>query len=355
MPIARSVVVISFLLAVALDAAAAQRTFVSVAGVNNPGCSIAAPCRDFTAAIAATSPGGEVVVLDSGGYGAVTIGKGVSIIAPPGVYAGVSVFGGDGVTVAAAPTDNVALRGLTINGQGGDRGIVVTSGGTVDVEQCVVTNLATDGIAIAGGGRVHVRGTVVRGNARHGLYVSAGTPEVHAVDSTFSRNGTHGILVATGTLDAARIVADDNGSNGVRAQPAAAIDVAVTLTDSAFSGNGLTGAVAVPNLAGATARLAVARSTSAHNAGGGFGTNTFDLGTAFLTVADSAVFENSGNGVIVSGANATGNVSYSTVARNVGPDFDQGGVSVFRSAGNNVLTGRGAADVDGTLTANPLR
>ena len=111
------------------DAAiAVQRAFVATDGVDNPTCSVTAPCRTFGAAIAVTTGGGEVIVLNSGGYGKVTIGKAVSIIAPPGIYAGISAFpGDDGVTVAAGATDKVVLRGLTINGQGGNAGIVITS------------------------------------------------------------------------------------------------------------------------------------------------------------------------------------------------------------------------------------
>ena len=84
-----------FVLATHAREATAQRTFVSTSGVNNPICSLAAPCRDFATAIVATSPRGEVIVLDSGGYGGATIAQAVSIIAPSGVYAGISVLGGD--------------------------------------------------------------------------------------------------------------------------------------------------------------------------------------------------------------------------------------------------------------------
>src|SRR4029450_1625619 len=96
-----------------------QRTFVAHDGVDNPACSLAAPCRGFTAALAATSANGDVIVLDSAGYGTVTIAKAVSIIAPAGIYAGISVSSGNGVTVNAGASDKVVLRGLTINGQGG--------------------------------------------------------------------------------------------------------------------------------------------------------------------------------------------------------------------------------------------
>ncbi len=115
--------------------AASQRTFVSTSGVDNPACSIAAPCRSFTAAIAATNAGGEVIVQDSGGYGPVTIAKSVSILAPAGVYAGISVFSGDGVTVATpSPSDKVVLQGLVINSQGSNgNGIHFTGAGTLEV------------------------------------------------------------------------------------------------------------------------------------------------------------------------------------------------------------------------------
>src|SRR5262249_9418522 len=103
----------------------AQRTFVSSAGSDAAACSITAPCRGLTAAVGATSSKGEVVVLDSAGYGGATVTQAVSIVAPPGVYAGVSVFSGTGITIMAGATDKVVLRGLAVNGQGGFIGVQV--------------------------------------------------------------------------------------------------------------------------------------------------------------------------------------------------------------------------------------
>jgi hypothetical protein len=185
--------------------------------------------------------------------------------------------------------------------------------------------------------------------------VAAGAPEVRLIDSEFSRNAVHGILVAVGSLDAQRIVADQNGNNGLSANPTAATAIIVTISDSAFTANAQTGAIARPDFAGSSARFAVARSTSARNNGGGFGINTFSAGTGFLTVTDSAVVENNGNGIIVSGTNAVGVVTRSTVARNAGFDFDQRPGSIFRSSTNNTLTGRGAPDINGVITPNPLQ
>jgi Right handed beta helix region len=351
----RCAIIVAGLLAVSVSHAVSQRTFVSTSGVNNVNCFLTTPCRDFTAALAATSPSGEIIVLDSGGYGSVTIGQSVSIIAPPGVYAGVSVLAGDGITVNPGAGGKVTLRGLTINGQGGSRGIVVTSGDEVHIEQCIITNMATDGIRVDGGLRVEVRSSLVRSNGASGMNIAAGAPEVRVIDSEFSRNILHGILVARGSLDAHRIVADQNDANGVSANPAAATAIIVTISDSAFTANKLTGAIARPDLAGASARFAVTRSTSARNDGGGFGINTFNVGTGFMTITDSAVLENNGNGIIVSGTNAVGVVTRSTVAHNAGFDFDQRPGSIFRSSVNNTLTGRGAPDINGVITPNPLQ
>src|SRR3981189_196245 len=99
----------------------------------------AAPCRGFARAITQTSAGGEVIVLDSAGYGPVTVTQSVSITSPPGVYAGISVQSGDGITINA-PGATVVLRGLTINGQGGLSGANVQQAAKVRIESCTISN-----------------------------------------------------------------------------------------------------------------------------------------------------------------------------------------------------------------------
>ena len=74
--------------------------------------------------------GGEVVVLDSGGYDQVVITKGISLIAPPGVYAGVTVNAGNGIDVVAGSNDVVVISGLTIHSDGGTAGISITAQGS---------------------------------------------------------------------------------------------------------------------------------------------------------------------------------------------------------------------------------
>jgi hypothetical protein len=124
--------------------AAVQGTFVAWTGNDANSCSLAAPCRAFGAAILQTSANGEVIVLDSAGYGPATITQPVSIIAPPGIYAGISVTsGGAGMTVNTG-SGKVTLRGLTINNiSGGTSGIAFLSGTSLYVDNVIVTNFPT--------------------------------------------------------------------------------------------------------------------------------------------------------------------------------------------------------------------
>src|SRR5215470_2252936 len=117
------------------------RTFVASSGLDTNDGRLATPCRSIGAALAQTDPGGEIIVLDSAGYGAVTINKAVSVIAPPGIYAGITVSAGTGIDVQSGA---VALRGLTIRGIGGNVGIHVGNA-QVRIDRCVISGLGLYG------------------------------------------------------------------------------------------------------------------------------------------------------------------------------------------------------------------
>jgi hypothetical protein len=71
------------LMFISVGAAQAQATRTWVSGVGddaNP-CSRTAPCKTFAGALSKTAAGGEISVLDPGGFGAVTITKSISIVA----------------------------------------------------------------------------------------------------------------------------------------------------------------------------------------------------------------------------------------------------------------------------------
>ena len=140
-----------YVVAVTLPArAASPRTFVSFAGVDSNPCSRPAPCRSFSAALAQTMAGGVIVVLDSAGYGPVTIGQSVSLIAPDGVYAGITATSGNGVTLyGTTSSDIVILRGLSIEGTGtANFGVQLLA--STDIKQLHVQRCAFRGFVFAG-------------------------------------------------------------------------------------------------------------------------------------------------------------------------------------------------------------
>src|SRR5882724_9179059 len=82
-------------------AAQATRTWVSGVGDDANPCSRTAPCKTFAGAISKTAAGGEINVLDPGGFGALTITKAITIDATGGSIAGILVAAGSGITVNA--------------------------------------------------------------------------------------------------------------------------------------------------------------------------------------------------------------------------------------------------------------
>lgn len=143
-----AVLVATLAAGIAPAATAAPRTFVASSGSDANPCSLALPCRSFAAALIQTSGGGEIVVLDSAGYGTVVVDKAVTITAPDGVYAGITVpAGSTGILVSASATDDVLLRGLSITGQGGGVGIKLASAATLLVDRCVIRAFAFPGFS----------------------------------------------------------------------------------------------------------------------------------------------------------------------------------------------------------------
>jgi hypothetical protein len=146
-----------FLLSCALIAQGASvRTFVSSTGSDgNTGVDCQPEinaCRTFQAAIGQTSPGGQVVALDSTGYSAFSINKSITIEGAPGVNAFIFVgAGGAGITVTGVSTDLIVLRNIFVDGLGNasTTGLSFTGAAKLVVESCVFKSLTT-GVSVAG-------------------------------------------------------------------------------------------------------------------------------------------------------------------------------------------------------------
>src|ERR1700737_2990563 len=111
-------------LAIAPAHAQATRTWVSGVGDDVNPCSRTAPCKTIPGAISKTASGGEIDVLDPGGFGTVTITKPITIDGG-GNLGSLLNAGVPGITInTGGPNDTVILRNLWINGAGtGTHGI----------------------------------------------------------------------------------------------------------------------------------------------------------------------------------------------------------------------------------------
>lgn len=179
--------------------AAANRTFVSGKGVDSGTCALTAPCRSFAYAILQTAAGGEIDVLDTAGYGPVTITQAVSIL-NEGSVASIQAASGNAVTVSASSTDKVFLKGLTIEGLGtGANGIVLNSGRSLDIANCVIRHFAQDGVHLAPTTAVAVSVTdsTISDNNTNGFNASAANGSVYAtIWNTVFRNNSYNAAVA---------------------------------------------------------------------------------------------------------------------------------------------------------------
>ena len=215
-----------------------QRAFVSATG-NNANtatfCAVTAPCKTFAAAVTVVADNGEVVALNTAPYGSVTLTRSISLTAAPGVYAGISVFAGSGITINT-PNISVVLRGITINGQGGANGILVdtlSTGSKLSIENCVIANFSNvngAGVLVNATATVRMANTLVR-DSFDGLSIAGGaTADIS--DSKFLKNADTSILVTGATAAITSTVATASGT-GI----AASADAKVAVVRSEITNN----------------------------------------------------------------------------------------------------------------------
>lgn len=289
----------------ALAASAAPRTFVSTDGNDTNSCGRNQPCRTFTAALAAVDANGEIVVLDSGGYGAVTISKAVRIIAPDGVHAAINATSGSAVIIAAGVNDLVELRGLTLNGGLNNPGIDFNSGESLFIRNCALNNFA-NAVVFDAAGKLFVEDTTFQYNSI-GIFadVNSGIAQV-VVNRVSAEDGNYGIYIGANTK--------------------------AVVSDSIASHNNFSGFTVTRN-----GVLTIDHSTAAHNGQTGF---LSQGGLTAILNADYCTATNNGNAGFSAGggSNVTVRVSNSTATDNA-IGFDKQNVSIFESYGNNRVRG----------------
>lgn len=177
--------------------AQATRTWVSGVGDDVNPCSRTAPCKTFAGAISKTAAGGEISVLDPGGFGAVTITKSITIDGT-GTLASILASGTNGIVINSA-TAVVTLRNLQINGAGttlGLNGIRVLAATSVSVQNCNIYGFAQEGIEFtpSGAASLFVKDTVISNNngaTGGGIFAqgtAAGTASVFLDNVRLERN-----------------------------------------------------------------------------------------------------------------------------------------------------------------------
>ena len=284
----QSMVLVGLITLVLAPAAHAQatRTWVSGMGDDVNPCSCTAPCKTFAGAISKTAAGGEISVLDPGGFGAVTITKGMTINGD-GTLAGILSAGVNGIIVNAAATDKVIIRSLSINGAGtGVNGIRFLAGAQLVVDNVTISGCTTAGIDVSLGatGLLHVTDTRITKCAT-GINLTA----------------TAGVAAAT--LDNVRIEQVTNGVNlGANGR--------AVIRNSVFSGNSSNGVL-------------------------------LSAGTASVDISNSMLSFNSANGLSVNASGAVARISGNAFFNNsTGIAFAAGGT--IESDGSNVFAGNAA-------------
>jgi hypothetical protein len=311
-----------------------QRTFVSTGGNDAnaaSNCSLVAPCRTFDIAIGVVAANGEVVALDSGGYGRFTINKSVAVIAPPGVHAAITVFGGtNGVDINTASI-SVILRGLTISGQGGSQGISFQAGQSLVVEDCEVSSMSGSGILVSAPGidnnhpsRTGVVGSTLVGNLT-GIMVTGGPASVTVSGSRVVGNSTGIELDGT--------VASVENSLAVAAS---------TISNSSLS----VGIMVSAKISGATVAAVVSDSTISENSDNGIFLSGVPGGSMFLTATNNAISGNF-NGISHSGGTMKSVLARNTISRNRQAGVFVGGTVLSR--GDNVINDNLTIDITAPL------
>lgn len=283
-------------------AQAQLRVFVSGLGDDLNPCTRTSPCRNFQRGHDAVAEGGEVVALDSAGYGAVTISKSVTLDGA-GHHAGIASFTGAAIAVNAASA-KVVLRGLTLNSAGGVYGIHATAVSVLHIEGLVVNGFNT-GITIslnADGSEIYIKDTIVRNSTGNiaGIFIQTQLGTVRAA------------------IDHCR--AENNSGVGFFASARAQ----VTVSHSVAAGNSNSGFLAFFNMPEATAEMNADQCVAINNS-----TGFSSLDTGVMRVARSTATNNNTGFMNLSGG-------------------------TFESLGDNLVRGNTNNTV-GTITVVPGR
>lgn len=290
-------------------AAQATRTWVSGVGDDVNPCSRTAPCKTFAGAISKTAAGGEISVLDPGGYGTVTITKSITL-QTDGQLASIMHSGGISGIIINCGTCTVGLRNIRLNGTG--------------------TTLGTSGIRVLAASKVTLEDVVIE------------TTSSHALDITTAAATTVSLL-----RTAFRNVASTAGDAAVHIAPSAS-SVVFTANDSQI--DSLQQGILVTGAAELFLRDVTV------SGGGGDGIALLPTAPTpgpviSVLIENSRITDFNAAGINASGGNTVVRIGNSTISGNATGITTMNSASVL-SYGNNRLIGNA---VNGTMPLTPAQ
>lgn len=294
------VVVCCFFFAVTVSATT-SRTFVSTHGSDSNPCTPGLECRTINYALTQTSAGGEVIAIDSGGYGPFSVSQSVTVEAAPGVIASAVTSATTGINVSGG--SNVVLRGLTITLTGSGYGIYAIGFGNLLIDHCT----------ISGGDMA--------------IYIGGAATSHTTIADTVASHATQGILTTSPTT-IVRSRAEFNSSVGFYVWSTALLNVTV-ITDSVSTHNA-TGVYIFATVGGSAAHAIIDRSDISNNSGDGVNANA------------------------LTGAVAAAWLTHTTVAANGGYGLHQQNVGAITTTGSNLVAANSGGDTGGTISTIPL-
>ena len=300
--------------------AQATRTWVSGVGNDVNPCSRTAPCKTFAGALPKTAAGGEISVMDPGGFGGMTINKSISINGQWGGEAGVVASLITGFTING-PNAVVNLRGLMIEGAAnGINGVRFLQGSALHIQNCTIRGFNSSS-ASAGNG-------VLIAN-------SAGNPEIDITDSLIADNGAGGV--------GSGIAVQPTGSGGAHVS-VTRTQVLNNLTGVSIDGDNSTGPI----------NVSIIGSQVAGNTNSGLislSPNNNDS-VVRVMIDSSAFLANGTTGVQSAGQRSTVRIGRSTATGNGAAGLQANNGGVLQSYGDNMVDGNTSANI-GVTPATP--
>ncbi|MDB5679270.1 hypothetical protein [Sphingomonas bacterium] len=186
--------------------AQASRTWISGVGDDVNPCSRTAPCKTFAGAISKTAAGGEINVLDPGGFGGVVITKPITLKSD-GDLGSILVSGQSGITVnissATYPNARVVIQGLEFEGLNQTVGPGINGINVIAARDVIVLNVSIrgfpTGVCICGAEKARVtidNSSLVSNGIGVLINNSTGQGSAKVSRSLFASNQTSSIQVS---------------------------------------------------------------------------------------------------------------------------------------------------------------